>query len=384
MGWAYRWVWTSSGLSNLADGVLKVALPLVAIQATRSPVLIAGLAVAFALPWLLVALPAGVVVDRVDRRVLMVTANAVRAGLVLVLAFGPGSIWAYYAVAVGIGAAEVFHDIAAQSIVPAVVPDARLSRANARLYAVELTANEFAGPPLAGFLVAVGAVVALTVPGGLWVAAVIALLLVRGRFTPERAERTSVRADLVEGLRFLWRDRVLRAFAVVVGLFNFATSGTYAVLVLYAVGPMGLTEQGFGWLLTTVAVGSVAGSIVAERIEHLLGMRTALVASLALSVLLIAVPTATANPIAVGASFFLSGIAIMVMNVAMVSQRQRRTPDALRGRVTSGHRLMAWGSKPLGALAGGLVGELLGVRAVFAVLALVAALAVPVLVRGLR
>ncbi|MFC7613986.1 MFS transporter [Actinokineospora soli] len=316
----------------------------------------------------------------------MLVANLVRAGLLgaltLVVALGAGDVWVFYVIAVGVGVAETFHDIAAQSIVPAVVPDDRLPKANARLYAVELAANEFAGPPLAGLLVAAGAVVALAVPGGLWVAAVIALALVRGRFAATR--RSEDRGGIVEGLRFLWRDRVLRAFAVVVGLFNFASSATYAVLVLYALGDMGLSETGFGWLLTTVAVGSVAGSVVAERVERVLGLRRALLVALVASVVLIAVPAATADPIAVGVAFFVGGAAVMVLNVAMVSLRQRLTPDALRGRVTSGHRLVAWGGKPLGALAGGVVAELLGLRAVFAVMALVALAAVPVLVRGLR
>ncbi|GGS50039.1 MFS transporter [Actinokineospora fastidiosa] len=380
----YWRLWTSSGLSNLADGVLKVALPLVAIEATRSPVLIAGLAVAFSLPWLLVALPAGAVVDRVDRRVLMMTANLVRAVLVLAIAFGPTDIRLFSAIAFGIGVAEVLHDVAAQSVVPAVVPDEHLSRANGRLYAVELTANEFVGPPLAGFLVAASALAALAVPGGLWIAAVVALFLVRGTFRPERAQRASLRGEVAEGLAFLWRDRVLRAFSVVVGLFNFATSATYAILVLYAVGAMGLDDRGFGWLLAAVAGGSVVGSVAAERVERGLGRDRALVGSLAVAAPLIALPAATANPIAVGAGFFGSGAAIMVLNIVMVSLRQRRTPDRLRGRVTSGHRMVAWGSKPLGALAGGLVGELLGLPAVFLVMGLVAAAGIPVLVRALR
>src|SRR5205814_7361794 len=115
------------------------------------------------------------------------------------------------------GVAETLYDTSAQSIVPQVVRRDQLSRANGRLYAVELTANEFVGPPFAGVLVAVGAAVAFGVPAVLWVVAVLALLLVRGPFRVARQGRTTMRGDIAEGLRFLWGNRILRTFAVMVG-----------------------------------------------------------------------------------------------------------------------------------------------------------------------
>jgi hypothetical protein len=121
-----------------------------------------------------------------------------------------------------------------------------LPRANGRLYAAELTASEFAGPHLAGFLVATGMVIALVAPVALWVVAVMALLLVRGSFRMERDKPATLRADIAEGLRFLWRDRLLRTFTVMAGVFNFATGAAFAILVLYAVGStstMGLSEE---------------------------------------------------------------------------------------------------------------------------------------------
>src|SRR3954469_7972918 len=211
-------LWTSSGLSNLADGVLKVALPLVAIRYTDSPTLVAGLTFALTLPWLLFALPAGALADRIDRRASMLGAKVVRAPLVRVLALAAavdaGSIWVLYGVAVLIGVAETIYDTSAQSILPLVVRRERLSRANGRLYAAELTANEFVGPPLGGVLVTAGVAIAFAVPAGLWVIAVGLLLLVRGSFRVERERRTTMRADIAEGLRFLWHNSVLRALAV--------------------------------------------------------------------------------------------------------------------------------------------------------------------------
>lgn len=377
LGVAFWRLWVSSGSSNLADGLVKVALPLAALQLTRSPVLIAGVAVATTLPWLLFALPAGALVDRVDRRRAMLAANAARAALTALLALAAAldldSIGVLYAVALGIGVAETVHDTAAQSMLPALVPHERLPRANGRLIAVETTANEFAGPPLAGLLVAAGAAVAFSAPAVLWCAAVASLWLVRGSFRAERRERATVRADITEGLRFLWRHRLLRVLAVMGGVFNFARGAVGAVLMLHVVGPgsaMGLSERGFGVLLTTMAAGGLVGSLVAERVVRVCGRTRSLASAVLAGALMAGAPAVTARPVLVGAAFFTGGLAVVVWNVIVLSLRQRTTPDRLLGRVTSGSRLLAWGALPLGAAAGGVLGQAVGLRAVFAASAL--------------
>jgi len=373
LGTAYWRLWSSSSLSNLADGIVKIALGLVAIQFTRSPALIAGLAFVSSLPWLLFALHAGVLADRVDRRRAMLTANVFRAALLgalaVSIALGFGSIWLLYVVALGLGIAETIHDTAAQAILPQIVGRDRLTRANSRLYAAELTANEFAGPPLGGFLVAAGAFAAFAAPSALWIVAVVSLFFVPGSFRAGRTRTTSVREDLVEGLRFLWENRILRILAIMVGGFNFATSAVITIFVLYAVGPssaMGLTEQTYGFLLSTIALGSFAASFAAERIELALGRTRALVLSLFTGAALAGILAVTTDPYVIGAVFFLGGAGIVVWNVIVVSLRQRIIPDHLLGRATSGHRLVAWGTRPLGAMAAGLLAEVVGLRPVFA------------------
>jgi MFS family permease len=379
LGAAYWRLWTSSAVSNLADGILKVTLPLVAIRFTDSPTLIAGLAFALMIPWLLFALPAGALADRLDRRRAMVGANIARAALVATLVVGVlagvGSIWVLYAVAFCVGVAETVYDTSAQSILPLIVSRDRLSRANGRLHAAELTANEFVGPPLGGFLVAAGAALAFATPAGLWALAVVALLLVPGRFRVAREGRTTMRADIAEGLRFLRQHRLLRTLAVMVGTFNFATNAAWAILVLYAVGPgsaIGLSEPAFGLLLSTVAAGSLVGALAADRVEQRLGRARSLLVSIACATFLIGIPAVTTNPYVIGAVFFLGGVANAVWNVITVSLRQRITPDRLLGRLNSSYRLLAWGSRPLGAVAGGVLAQVLGLRAVFAVVGVLA------------
>lgn len=375
LGASYWKLWTSSGLSNLADGVFKIALPLLAIQFTQSPTLIAGLTFVATLPWLLFALMAGALADRLDRRKLMLAANLSRAALpallvgVILLDFG--SLWALYVVALMVGVAETLYDTSAQSIMPQVVQRDQLSRANGRLYAVELTANQFVGPPLGGLLVATGVVAGFAVPAALWLAAVGGLLLVPGAFRIEREQQTTLRFDIGEGLRFLWNQKILRTLAVMTGVFNFASSAAFAVFVLFAVGPasaMQLSEVGFGILLTSSAIGAFLGSFIAEWAEAKLGRSKSLALTIFGGGLFVGAPAVTENPYVLGATLFVGGILIMLWNVITVSLRQRITPNRLLGRVNSAYRLLAWGTMPLGAAAGGLLAQWLGLQAMFAIM----------------
>lgn len=377
LGRSYAWLWSSSALSNLADGVLKVALPLVALRFTESPTLIAGLGVALSLPWLLFSLPAGALADRWDRRRSMLAANLVRGGVVVALgiafAAGAGSLWMLYVAAVIIGSTETLYDTSAQSILPQMVPAAVLDRANGRLQAAELTTNQFIGPPLGGLLAAGGAALTFATPAGLWLVAVGALWMVRGNFRIERTgPPVTLRRDIAEGLRFLWSNPVLRVLAAMTGAFNLATSAAFAVFVLYAVGPASVLQLdggGYGLLLASTAAGAVAGSLVAGQAVARLGRAASLLIAICTGALLVGMPALTSNVWVVGAVFALGGIGIAFWNVVTVTLRQRITPARLLGRVNSGYRLLAWGTMPIGAALGGLIGEAWGLRAVFAIMA---------------
>lgn len=363
---------TSSGLSNLADGVFKLGMPLVAVRYTQEPVLIAGLSLVASLPWLLFALQAGALADRLDRRKIMLLANTARAVLLAAVAasvaLGVESIWVLYAVALFVGTAETLYDTSAQSILPQIVGRTQLSRANGRLYAVEMTANQFVGPPLGGILVAAGATIAFAAPAGLWLVAVGMLFLVRGHFRVSRDAPASMRSEIMVGLRFLWRNRVLRTLAFMTGLFNLTSSADFAIFVLYAAGPasaMKLTDAQVGILFTTTAIGSLVGSFLAEHIERAIGRSLSLSLSLIGGAVLLMTPAFTTNPFIIGGAFFIGGFTVVLWNVVAVSLRQRITPDKLLGRVNSGYRLLAWGTMPLGAAIGGILGQFLGLPPVF-------------------
>ncbi|HRN28852.1 MAG TPA: MFS transporter, partial [Terrimesophilobacter sp.] len=229
-------------------------------------------------------------------------------------------------------------------------------------------ANQFVGPPLGGFLVAAGAIIAFVTPTGLWLLAIAALFLVRGDFRAGREAPASMRAEIMVGLRFLWSNTVLRTLAFMTGLFNLTSSAMFAIFVLYAVGPtsaMGLSDFEAGILFTTTAIGSLLGSFLAEHIERMLGRALSLCVAIVGGALLLMVPAFTTNPFIIGAGFFIGGFGVVLWNVVAVSLRQRITPDRLLGRVNSGYRLLAWGTMPLGAAIGGVLGQFLGLVPVF-------------------
>ena len=370
----------ASGFANLADGVLWVALPLLAVQLTRSPVLIAGVTIAARIPWLLAPV-AGAFADRLDRRQSMVRVNLVRTvllgGLALAVATDVATLAMLYAVALLLGIAETLFDTSAQSLLPALVPRDDLTRANSRLFAVELVANTFIGPPLGGLLAAAGLAVALGAPAAAYLVGAGCLVLISGSFRAAGAApagSTRLRDEIAEGAAFVWRHPVLRPLAIMLGLQNMAFAAAFAVFVLFAVepGPMGLSEAGFGILSATLGVGSLLGTWLAVPAERRLGRFRTLVVSVALSGASLAVPAVTASPVLVGASFAVSGVAIVLWNVITVSLRQRITPDRLLGRMNAAYRLVGWGTMPIGAALGGFLAEALGLRATFVVGAAIA------------
>ena len=379
----------ASAASNLADGVFFIILPLLAVRLTDSPLLIAGLAIASRLPWLLFVLVAGALADRLDRRTTMRNVQVVRflvvGGLTGLALMDALSLPVLYVVALGLGVAETLFDTAAQSILPSIVEKDRLASANGRLYGVELVMNQFVGPPLGGLVIGLSVPLALGGSAVGYALAAVGLTLIVGSFRPERSgPPTRLTADIAEGMRYLWRHRVLRTLAIMVGVINLAAVATQSVFVIYAVapGPMGLSEPEFGILMTTFAAGSLVGSFAAAPLERRVGRVPLLFVCVAATAISFAVPAFTASAFIIGPAFLLSGVFVVVWNVITVSLRQRIVPDRLLGRVNSAYRLFAWGTQPIGALIGGLIGQLLGVQAVFlfgGILAMTLVLTRPVL-----
>jgi MFS family permease len=369
---------------NFGDGIYLVAIPLLALDLTRSPALVAGATLAGSLPWLVFALPAGAYADRLDRRHTMRNVNLVRvvavAGLALAAWADVASLPLLYAVALILGVAQTFFDTAAQSLMPALVARDDLSRANARLYAAEMTMNQFAGPPAGGALAQRGIGLSLGASAASYLLAAVPLSRMQGSFRPVREQAARrLRTEIAEGLRYVWGNRVLRTFGLLLGVMNLVSTAMLAVFPLFAVrpGPMGLSKAGFGLLLAAFTVGALVATTVTARIEDMVGPGPLLVATVLLIGLPFFVPYATASVAPIAVAFVVSSGAGVAWNIVTVSLRQRITPDHLLGRMNATYRLLGWGGMPLGAALGGLIGEVAGVRAVFLLAGIVSLLLVP-------
>jgi len=380
----------SSGLSNLADGIYQITLPLLALTVTRDPAAFASVAFFSRLPWLLVALPAGVLADRLDRRRTMVVVNISRALMIGALAafVGTGlqSLWPLYVAAFTLGIAETLFDTAAQSILPTVVEDPeRLSLANGRLHATELIANQFIGPPLGALLVGVALAGALITSSATYLVAAAALATMTGRHRPHRpGPRTPLRTDLVDGVRYLVHHRLLRVLGLCVGISNLASTGMIAILPLYVIAPgtVALSAAGYGLLLVTIAAGQVSGTALTPMLERRLGPKRTMLFATAGFPLFSLGPALTANPVWLAAVFFAAGAVSISWNIITVSVRQRIVPNSMLGRVNAGYRLVAWGTIPLGAALGGLVAHRYGLTTTFWVATAISATCFPLIAFG--
>lgn len=384
LGKEYRKLWAASAISNLGDGVRLTALPLLAATLTREPAAIAGIELASTLPWLLFALLAGALVDRIDRRRAMAVANTLRAILVAFLAVmvltGEASMVLLYVVAFLLGSAETIFDNAAQAILPSLVPRDQLERANGRLYAAEMVTNQFAGPPVGAFLFVAAAAAPFFLDAASFLIAALLIVGLSGTFRvthePGRA-RTTLRADISEGVRWLWEHRLLRTLALMLGTWNMLELAAVSTLVLFSLETLGIGEIGFGMLSASFVIGSIVGSVVAPGLSRRLGPGTTLVLQVGMAAVASGVIALASNPYLVGAMFAIHGFTAVTWNVITVSLRQSIIPDRLLGRVNSVYRLVGWGSMPVGAALGGLLADGFGLRAPYVVAAVaLAAMAV--------
>ncbi|MEO3387258.1 MFS transporter [Mesorhizobium sp. CAU 1741] len=369
----------ASGLTNLGDGIATVAWAWVASLLTRDPLLIASVAVALRLPWALLALPAGVVTDRVDRRLLILRMDILRAlafaaaaaalWVSLPLAEPPQSgvaaPWTFCAVVVAaaiVGGAEVFRDNAAQTMLPSMVPHERLESANGRLWSVELTTNALLGPAIGAFLIAVAVPLPFAANALAYGLAALLIAGLAGSFRPEADGKRNWQREIGEGLRFLAGAPLLRMLAWITGFWNLFHQMIFIALVLHVQENLGLGAPAYGLILAAGAAGGIAGGLLGERIVRRLGPgRTAqwMLFSSAPAFVAAALAPGAVSLAVVLAVFEFSG---MVWNTVSVSYRQRTIPDRLLGRVNSVYRLLAWGMMPIGlVLSGALVAGLDGI-----------------------
>lgn len=371
LGASFWRLFASSSTSNLSDGILQAALPLLAATLTRDPVAVASLGALAFLPWLLFAIPAGTLVDRVNRRTAMAAANVFRALMVGVLALSvvtdQASLPVLYGVAFLLGCAETVYDSAARAMLPSVVPRSQLERGNSLLTGAESVGNIFLGAPIGAWLFAVAIAMPLWANGMAYLLAALLVLTVVGQFRPVRDTESTMRQDTIEGLRWLTRHRFLRELMVITGLSAFAHTLPQGILVLFALENLGLDERAFGFALAGMGVGAIVGALLSPIVTRVLGRTNAMGMAQSLSALAVFLMAFWQHPVGGPALYAVSAGAISMFNVQIMSVRQAMIPEQLLGRVQGAYRTVIWGGIPIGMLAGGLLGGWLGLPAVFAI-----------------
>lgn len=356
----------ASGISNIGDGVMGAAFPLVVASLTRDPLLVAGATLVGRLPWFLFALISGALVDRMDRKRVMVITDGLRAVGVSLLAvgvlIGDAGLVAIYVAAFGLGVAETFFDTSAEAFTPQLVTEEQLPAANGRLQALEWVGGAFAGPPLGAFLFTVAASVPFFIDGVSFAVAALVVALIPGAYRAERTVDVSLREDIKVGLRWLWGQRVLRTLVLMAGVINLVMFSITSVFVLYAQDILGVADIGYGLLLSVLGLGGLIGALIAPRVVAKVGPGNTLRIVMVSSAVLFGVFGVPSNLWVAASLMALFGLFVTGWNVVSVTLRQTLTPDDLRARVAGAARLLAWGTQPIGALLGGVLASVFGLR----------------------
>ncbi|MGP3943916.1 MFS transporter [Streptomyces sp. 6N106] len=361
-------LWAAAVVSRFGDALRGAALPLLAVSLTDSPVLVSLVTACGFLPWLLFGLIGGAIADRVDQRRAMWAVDGARAvlmaGFAVAVWLDQATIGLLLALAFALTTLQTLFDNAATALLPSVVGQEALSRANARLMTGQEVMGRFVGAPLVPVLLGLGAAMPFAADAVTYLAAAV-LVASLGVTPPQRAPRLpggSLRRDIAEGLSVLWRDRTLRALCASTTLCNIGIGALIATLVLHITGWLGAGNTGYAAVITVYGIGSVIGGLVAARLTEKLGRARALVVCGTAQIgALVVLGAIRSLPVAV-AAMGLFGFAGIVWNVTEVTMMQQSSPDGALGRVSSAFRTLSIAGAPLGALLGGVMAEAWGLN----------------------
>jgi MFS family permease len=365
MGPAFNRMWASSIVSNLSDGILIAAAPLLAISLTDSTVLISAIGAMVMLPWLLFAIPIGVLVDRIDRRFILAGANATRSAVVgllaLLIATEHVSIYWLLLSAFVIGVCEVAADTTAQSLIPQILEEKNFEKGNSRLQISETVIQGFVGAPLSGFIYAIAISLPFFINSlGFAISALLALSIpikylqdVRSDNAPK--EKKNFIADMKFGIRYLYNEKVLRRLVVTTASIGVCYSMGTATMVLFIIEELELPKQLFGVILTIQGLGAIAGAFVAPRLSEKLGRSHVMTFGIVSSSVVLLLQGFSNNIYIFVALATFGGFAISQWNILLMATYQTVIPNELYGRIHGTRRTLVWGMMPIGSLLGGVL-----------------------------
>ena len=357
------------------------ALPLLALATNPSPAAVGAVAAATGLPWLLVALPAGILVDRLDPSRVIAGANFVRALACAVLLFAVTSGWSSILLLAAVGflltTAETFADSAAQTLLVQIVPPEDLERANARFVSSENVGVDLIGPLLSGGLFALARWLPFLVSGVVFLGAAVVVLTLPGRSPdghprpdgPVRESRTggTTRSRISGAMKVIFTDPVLRALVITVTGLSLGLAAMEGVLVVYATGPLHLPSGLYPSLLAAYSVGLLASTSLVPRALRRFRAGPLMISAVGVTALTLVVLGLFPEKGVAWFTFAVMGAAVGLWNVLSASRRQRRTPRTMTASVSSAFRTLTWGAVPIGSALGGLAASRWGVLTAFVV-----------------
>jgi len=364
-------LWAAQTISQFGSQVSLIALPLVAIVALDASALeVALLGAVEMLPFLLIALPAGVWVDRLPRKPILVLGDLGRAAALASIpaawAADTLTIWQLYVVGFVVGIFTVFFDVAYQSYLPSLVERGQLVDGNAKLE-VSRSAGQLAGPGAGGLLVgALGGPYAILVDALSFVWSGLLVGRIRRQEAPHVPQaQPNMRRELMEGLRYLFGDPRWRAIAIYVAAANFFGALLFSIFLVYLVRELDFSAELIGLTLALGNIGWLVAAVIARRVSGRFGVGRTLVAAGALGgmpLLLIPIaPRDAAVPFFVAALVLVS-LGAVLFNVTAISLQQALTPARMLGRMNASRRWVVWGTIPLGSAIGGVLAETIGLR----------------------
>jgi MFS family permease len=366
LGHDFSRIWSASLITNLVDGVLRLAAPLLAVSLTEDPILIGALSALGLLPWLFFAIPIGALVDRVDRRKALVIGNSLRAVIALFIAFAVSqgfiNIWLLLISVFFFGICEVLVDTTSQAVLPQILDKSNYERGNSRLQISEVIVSQFAGAPLSGLLYAVSiALPFFFSTTGFILAGLLILLFPFERAINVRKEgdagqaKLGLKGDIKFALNYLYQDKQIFSIVVITTLLGFFYSLSNAIAPLFILKELNVSPALFGVVLAIQGVGALAGSIAAPMVSKYLGRGKALAINVFFASLLVIFIGLSPNAYFFVAVSVLVGFTISVWNILLMSLYQSLIPPELYGRIHGARRTIVWGLMPIGALLGGVI-----------------------------
>jgi len=365
MGPAFNRMWAASIISNLSDGILIAAAPLLAITLTDSTVLISAIGAMVMLPWLLFAIPIGVMVDRVDRRFILAGANATRSAVVglLALLIATHHVTIYWLLVASfiIGVCEVAADTTSQSLIPQILEEKNFEKGNSRLQISETVIQGFVGAPISGFIYAIAIALPFFINSlGLAVAALLALsipikYLQDVRKDDVEKEKKKFVADMKFGIRYLYNEKVLRRLVVTTASIGVCYSMGTATMVLFIIKELELPKQLFGVILTIQSLGAISGAFMAPRLSKKFGRSTVMTFGITSSSAVLLINGFAPNIYFYVALATFGAFAVSQWNILLMATYQTVIPTELYGRIHGTRRTLVWGMMPLGSLLGGVL-----------------------------